>query len=353
MFRHLLVRRFLGGCAALIGAFAALQLNIPLPWLLGPLFTVAALRLATAPVASVKPFLYLGQYIIGITLGLYFSPEITAIIAVHWVVITISMGLPIILGVFGTWVLVKVGGVDVKTGWFGAAIGGANEMSQLAERYGGRVDLVASAHSLRILAVVIALPFGYQAFAISGTDTSLVIQAAVDYLGLLIVAVPSVFIGWFFFLRRVPNAWVLGPLASAVVLAVTGVVSTPMPSEIVNFGQFLIGWALGDRYRPAFFKAAPRFLTGVALYTVGAMLICAALGWVLAIMSGLPLATILLGVAPGGLAEMAITAQVLMLGVPLVVAFQVSRMVFVVLVTGPIYVRFLKSREPVDVVGPN
>jgi len=351
MFSHLYVRRTLGGCAALLGALIALQLKIPLPWLLGPLFTVAALRLATAPVASIKPFQFFGQYIIGITLGLYFSPDIVAIISQHWVAIAISMALPILLGAFGSWVLLRVGGVDLKTSWFAAAIGGANEMSQLTERYGGRIDLVASAHSLRILAVVIALPFGYQALGIAGTDMSLVVEKSVDYLGLTLVAMPSVIVGLWFYRRRVPNAWVLGSLACATVFTLSGVVATSMPSELVNLGQLLIGWALGDRYRPAFFKAAPRFLAGVAIYTIGAMLICAVVGLALAELSGLPIATVFLGVAPGGLAEMAITAKVLMLGVPLVVAFQVTRMVFVVLVTGPIYERFLKSREPITETG--
>jgi len=57
-----------------------------------------------------------------------------------------------------------------------------------------------------------------------------------------------------------------------------------------------------------------------------------------------------LGFAPGGIAEMAITAKVLQLGVPLVTAFQVSRMVMVVLTTGPLFVhvinRFFPSALP-------
>ena len=351
MFRHLYVRRLLGGCAALFGALIALQLKIPLPWLLGPLFIIAALRLVKAPVASIRPFQFLGQYIIGITLGLYFSPDIVSIISHHWVAIVISMTLPIVLGAFGSWVLLRVGGVDLKTSWFAAAIGGANEMSQLAERYGGRIDLVASAHSLRILSVVIALPFAYQALGIVGTDMTFISDRSFDYVGLTSVAIPSLLVGLWFYRRRVPNAWVLGSVACATFFTLSEVVSTTMPSALVNLGQLLIGWALGDRYRPAFFKAAPKFLAGVAIYTVGAMLICAVVGLALAELSGLPVATVFLGVAPGGLAEMAITAKVLMLGVPLVVVFQVTRMVFVVLVTGPIYERFLRSRESVDSTG--
>ena len=53
------------------------------------------------------------------------------------------------------------------------------------------------------------------------------------------------------------------------------------------------------------------------------------------------MATLLLGLAPGGIAEMAITAKVLQLGVPLVTAFQVTRMALVVMVTGPLFKLFI------------
>ena len=42
-------------------------------------------------------------------------------------------------------------------------------------------------------------------------------------------------------------------------------------------------------------------------------------------LSGLYPATLVLGMAPGGIAEMCITAKVLQLGVPLVTAFHVTR----------------------------
>jgi uncharacterized membrane protein AbrB (regulator of aidB expression) len=44
-----------------------------------------------------------------------------------------------------------------------------------------------------------------------------------------------------------------------------------------------------------------------------------------------------LGTAPGGIAEMAITAKVLQLGVPVVTAFQVCRLVAVLLMVGPLF----------------
>ena len=46
-------------------------------------------------------------------------------------------------------------------------------------------------------------------------------------------------------------------------------------------------------------------------------------------------ASLILATAPGGLSEMCITAKILKLGVPLITAFQVSRLVIVVLFTLP------------------
>ena len=51
----------------------------------------------------------------------------------------------------------------------------------------------------------------------------------------------------------------------------------------------------------------------------------------------------ILGLAPGGITEMAITAKVLSLGVPLVTAFHVTRMALVVIVTGPLYIAFVEK----------
>jgi uncharacterized membrane protein AbrB (regulator of aidB expression) len=74
------------------------------------------------------------------------------------------------------------------------------------------------------------------------------------------------------------------------------------------------------------------------MFTASSLLLALGFASALHVFSGLPTVALMLGVAPGGIAEMAITAKVLQLGVPLVTAFQVFRMAGVVLVTGPLYV---------------
>ena len=53
--------------------------------------------------------------------------------------------------------------------------------------------------------------------------------------------------------------------------------------------------------------------------------------------------TAILALAPGGMPEMSITAKVLQLGVPLVVAFHVTRMAILVTVSGWVFRRFIKE----------
>ena len=54
-------------------------------------------------------------------------------------------------------------------------------------------------------------------------------------------------------------------------------------------------------------------------------------------------ASLLLAAAPGGIAEMSITAQALALGVPLVTAYHIFRLIVVLTCTEPLWRLFKRS----------
>jgi membrane AbrB-like protein len=112
-----------------------------------------------------------------------------------------------------------------------------------------------------------------------------------------------------------------------------------MPNVVSNGAQLLLGCALGARFQPDFLRGAPRFVAGVVVSVLVSIGLAAVLGVALALVSRQPVATVLLGMAPGGIAEMTITAKALQLGVPLVTAFHVTRLVVLLLVTGPLFGR--------------
>jgi uncharacterized protein len=207
----------------------------------------------------------------------------------------------------------------------------------LAERFGGRMDLVASAHSLRILLVVLTIPFGFQFAGLHGLDPTLPGPQVVEWHGLLqliaMTAAGGAFLRW----RGVSNPWVLGPLFVAFGLTATGVELSAIPKWMTNLGQLFIGVALGTRFTPAFLHTAPRWLLSVGAGTLVMIALSAGFALGVAQLSGLHPATVLLGTSPGGIAEMCLTAKVLELGVPVVTAFHVTRMAAVVLLASPMF----------------
>ena len=110
-----------------------------------------------------------------------------------------------------------------------------------------------------------------------------------------------------------------------------------IPPWLSAAAQLVIGVSLGVRFTPAFVHTAPRWLGSVALASVFMMAVCAGFAWLLSTVTGLHPATLVLGTSPGGIAEMAITAKVLQLGVPMVTAFQVCRLVAVLVLAEPVY----------------
>ncbi len=332
------VRLFLGFLIALSGAQFAVWLNMPLPWMLGALLFTAATRIAGWNTCCATPLRNAGQWVIGTSLGLYFTPQVVAHIGANLLAISAGMLFALLLCFLGTFLLQRVGRQDFQTAWFSSAIGGASEMSALAERYGARVDRVATAHSLRVLMVVLIVPFAFQWLGIAGLDPTLPGPTRVWWPGLGLLVLLTCLGAAVFVWRRWPSPWVLGPLACALTLTSQNIELSALPAVFVNGGQLLIGWSLGDRYRPGFFRTAPRFMAVVMLYTLLALGLALLLAWLLSWLSHSPLPTLILGTTPGGIAEMAITAKVLQLGVPVVTAFHVTRMVLVVTVTGPLYV---------------
>ena len=212
-------------------------------------------------------------------------------------------------------------------------------MAVLGERFGARVDRVAAAQSLRILIVVALLPAIYTVLGVHGADPY--VQGAKTFVPMgFVVLMLATGVGAMIFHRfRVPNAFILGPLAVAIPLTAMEIDLSAMPQIGSNLGQCLLGCALGSRFQRDFLHGAHRFVSAVVLSVLLAMALSAVFGVSLAVASGLHPATLVLGTAPGGIAEMCVTAKVLQLGVPLVTAFHVARVVVILLTTVPVYAR--------------
>lgn len=330
-------------------AALCVRLRTPLPWMIGPLLATAVVSMLGGPTASATPLRNAGQWIIGGALGLYFTPQVVALVAGLWWAIALNIVWALALGLaFGAWLQrvhqgpgpFHIPGLNRITSYFAAPIGAASEMTLMAERHGAQTELVASAHSLRVLLVTLIIPFGFQGLGLQGLDLSPPGPRAVEGAGLALLAGLTGLGCWLMVLLKRTNPWFIGALAVSLLLTALGYSLSALPQGLTNAAQLFIGVSLGVRFSRRFVHQAPRWLASVALATVGMIALCAGFAWLLAQLTGLHWATLLLGTSPGGIAEMAITAKVLQLGVPVVTAFHVTRLAAVLLLAEPMYRRF-------------
>lgn len=330
--------------AALAGRLAALG-HLPLPWMLGPLFAIAALRILGAPLAPLPGGRQAGQWAIGTALGLYFTPAVLGLLAAHAVLVTIVALGSLLAGFSCALLTARIGGVDRATAFFASLPGGASEMAVIAERFGGAVDRIAAAHAIRVMLVVAVVPIGLTWSGAHGADLFRPLAATVDPGQLPALVLASLLGVGTLGLARVGNAWVLGPLLGVGLVTASGTTLSALPSWVVNGGQMLIGIALGCRFAPGFFRSAPRFLAAATLSALLAVALGALLALALSTRTQTPLATLILAAAPGGVAEMCITAKVLQLGVPLVTVCHALRVIALTVAAPMLYRFFLPARH--------
>jgi uncharacterized protein len=343
-------RSWRGVLLTLLLAFVAAKLcvwiNTPIPWMIGPLLSVSALSVLGARTESWLPLRNTGQCVIGAALGLYFTPQVGALVASLWWAIALGVVWALALGLgFGSWLrrvhaqrFPELSAAQLRsTTYFSGSIGGASEMTQIAERRGARADLVAAAHSMRLLLVMLTIPFALQFSGVTGVDLTPLSTREVVPLGLVALGVLALGGAWVMQRLDRANPWFIGALLVTMALTLSGITLSAIPGWLTAAAQLFIGVSLGVRFRPAFVHTAPHWLASVAVASICMMLLSAGFAWVLAQLSGLHPATLLLGTAPGGIAEMAITAKVLQLGVPVVTAFQVCRLVAVLVLVEPVY----------------
>lgn len=315
--------------------------------MIGSLVAMAICNFSGARLAAPPLGRELGQFFIAVTLGLYFTPAVaTEVLGRAPVLVAAAFG-SIMIGYIASRVLLHYTRVDDATAFFASVPGGATEMANLGDHFGAAADKVAVAHSLRILLVVCTVPVLMTIADVHGGDVYQPVVIPFNWTGLIqlftVALVGGALLSWI----RFPNAWMMGPLIATIVVTATGFTFSSMFGMLTNAGQVLLGCALGARFSRQFLSDAPRFVTAIVLCIVLMMCLSAAMAWGLAVAGGIFLPSMILAAAPGGIAEMSITARALQLGVALVTAAHVTRVLIIVTLALPTYqlLRRLRNKK--------
>jgi uncharacterized protein len=335
-----------GALAVCVGSGALCAwLRTPLPWMIGPLAGMAIVQFGGASLESPPFGRETGQLVIGIALGLYFTPAVAHEVLAHGPALLAAATGVFLVGVVTSVFLERAARVDHGTAFFSCAIGGAAEMVTLAERHGALIDRVALAHSLRLLIVVTSVPVAITLLGQTGADDYRPVAVPFDPAKLALLAALALAAAFAWKRTRLPNPFMMGPLLFTIALTASGLVFSSVPTWLTNSAQVLLACNLGARFQQSFLREAPRFMAAVLASVVLMLSLAALLAFGLAWSVGLMPATVLLACAPGGIAEMAITAKVLRVGVAFVTAAHVARFVIVMLFTEPAFRLLARRRD--------
>jgi membrane AbrB-like protein len=331
---------------AAAGGALADWLNIPLPWMLGPLFVCAGASLLGYPAAFVPMGRELGQVAVGLAVGMRFTP---AVLATAVALLPHMAGATLYVIAFTTaaaFLHAALGRIDHKTAFFATAAGGMADMAVVAQERGGDPTAVSITHAIRVATVVSVVPILVFAFGEHGTVRDAT-DGASENLALVALSLLLAYATALLFKRTpFPNPWLVGPIFLGTLLGASGLLLVHVPWVLIVLAQILIGTWLGCRFRREVLASLPRVaLSGLAVSIF--MVTAAAIGaFVLAGLSGLPFSTSFLALAPAAVTEMVITAQAMNIDAQIVTAFHVMR---IAVVSSTILLVFALFRKLIEV----
>jgi uncharacterized protein len=323
---RLAVALLLGSGAAWAGSHGGL----PLPWLLAPMAVSAVLaargRLDPMPAGWRRA----AQLVVGSAIGLGLTPDVLAALAsLAPAMVLLSLGSIAVAALLATG-LRRYGPTDAATAYFSTLPAGVVEMATLAARHGADTPTVSILQALRLaLTIVTVAPLVAWTAGPAPSGVAIAPAVPVDVLALAVVVAGGIAAAALFGRLDVPNAWLFAGMLAGGLAVAPGLLPTRVPDWGLSAAQLVMGTALGSRLGTLDLGHLRRLRAGVVVI-FGLILANAVVGALAAWALGLPVATMVLATAPGGVAEMTITAKLTGQPYAIVAAFHAVRLVLVI-----------------------
>lgn len=355
--QHLYVRfnqsprgvRFIITClVAMAGGTLFWTLHSPLPWLLGPLISlVVCVILGFDRLWVPAWFRRMGLIIVGVTLGLRITPSIWQTMTEHIGEMVLATVITLAFGLLSAWVLYKVHKVDLTTAVFSNIPGGLSEMVSLGQSQGGNLQIISMFHSIRVMIIVVLTPFLVMLLSHHGVlPPAAPVNQTLGGVQTVILLLFGVAAAALAARLSVPAPFLLGPffLTMAISLFSTLVGERhALAGILVSSAQLLIGMSIGVEFKREEVIHYRKLCIWALLFSLLLLLMSFSLAAILSYTAGIDLITSILATAPGGLAEMSLTAIATDADPLLVTAFQLFRVLFIVTIL-PVFVRWFVLR---------
>ena len=329
---------------AIIGSTIFYYSKIPLPWMLGSLSAVLLWNGYTKrKIVWPKGIWYAGLIVVGYTIGSTFTQDTARTIMVQLPVMALVTIITIFFNLLMGYLTYCKTDISLASGLMGSIPGGLSQIAALCtEIEGADLTVVTFMQTARALSVVFVVPF----LAINGLGgniggTSALLPNAMAQMpeltlhnGLLLVVIPLS--GYLAKRLHLPTPYLLGPVIGTACFGLSGFAIPLLPRTWTNIAQLCIGTYTGARMNMQELKSCKQLIPFTITSLTGLLLLSLGIGWLLNYYFQIPLITAFLSTAPGGIAEMSLTAIQVHANLSIIVAFQLFRLLFILLIVPPV-----------------
>ena len=329
---------------AACGGFVLSLINAPLPWTLGPILAVSLTSLILKRRLG-WPLLIRNIALIplGYSMGRPFTVETGQAILNQLPFMLLATCVTISAGIFSAWLMFHHTKINFTSCLLGCVPGGLSQMVILAaEMKEADLTAVTIMQTMRMLSVVFVIPFLaiHVLPAANSAAHAVTMEPTGSIPAFALVAIAGALIG-----KRIklPTATLLGPLLfTAFFIVASGDTAPIIPLHYLNVAQICVGSYIGSsidlRKIKEYHGMGPVLIGSVMLVLAVSM----SMGLLLSMLTPSDIATTFLSTAPGGLAEMGITALVVGADSSTMTAYQLTRLLFIMLCY-PAIVRLILS----------
>lgn len=316
------------------GAIIFRYLDLPLPWMLGPLALCLVAGMAKGPIEKPDIFQVPARLTLGVAVGTAFTPELAA--RIPEMVVSLALVLPFITLTILLSVpyFHHVARFNRPTAFFAAVPGGLQDMVIMAEDAGANVRIVALVQSTRVLLLVFALPFwiewsgGVHIGSAAITKATLFDITIFDAIAAISIGVA----GWLAASAlKLTGASLIGPMIASAIFHVAGFGPVQVPNELINMAQLILGVQLGCLFKGTTLRELVSPVSHGILFSLLLLVITACFTFAITATMDFDSTSVLLAFSPGGQSEVNLIAFVLGLDVAYVALHHLARIAIVII----------------------
>jgi membrane AbrB-like protein len=284
-------------------------------------------------------FIIAAQAVLGCLIAAALDDELVRVIAAHWqIFFACSLAAIVITAVLGV-LVTRTGWLPGTTAIWGLSPGAASAMVLLADEYGADKRMVAMMQYSRIVlvalaAILLAKVVGHSSLSAHATASGslathwFTVPPLVAFLEMLLLAASGIGIAVYF---GKASAALFVPAFAGAALQAAGVVHIAVPPLLATLAFCAVGVYVGSSFTREVLVHSLRVMPAMLVAIVAMILLCGLLSLLFAqLLPGTDPLTAYLAMSPGGIDAAVIIASQASVSLPLILASQFTRLLFVI-----------------------